>query len=425
MNRIIDAYLTLRGILKYKTFLETSDFYEEEDMLKYQGVNLKSILLHARQEIPFYKKKLKHLVDDENLDPFEVLKKLPILSKQEVLDNRDEFIWKKCISKSIEFSTSGTTGQPLKVVTSRNQWIIEQGVIWRSWKRAGYKLFDKIAIFRSYSPKKGELKLRKDRLRNWTYFSVFDMSDEDMQCYFSYLEKWKPKFIRGYPSSLLLVAEYAIKNEIKIDSLKGAFSASEYVPNDLRDKLYQAFGILLYDHYGQAEITCMFHDCELGNLHIDREYGFVELLPTTEENLHKIIATNLHNFSMPLLRYDTGDLSDGNFFPCSCGRGMAIKKIHGRKDDFVYKSDKTKIPSVNLYTYFSKLENIKRFQIIQNKNLNIDILLDLYNQSFKNDIANEVVKELSFKTGNKISVLYDVKFIQSSEGKLPSFIQKI
>ena len=56
----------------------------------------------------------------------------------------------------------------------------------------------------------------------------------------------------------------------------------------------------------------MFHECEQHEgMHLNWEYGLVELLPTDEKNVYRIIATNLHNFSMPLLRYDTGDLAVG------------------------------------------------------------------------------------------------------------------
>ena len=53
---------------------------------------------------------------------------------------------------------------------------------------------------------------------------------------------------------------------------------------------------------------------------------FISIYSKIDEGLYKIIATNLHNLSMPLLRYDTGDLSDGTFVECCCKKGLKLKK---------------------------------------------------------------------------------------------------
>ena len=82
------------------------------------------------------------------------------------MENHADFCIPGAKKDSLTFFTSGTTGEPLQVYTSKNQWIMEQGIIWRSWKWADYNFRDKIAIFRSYAPKEGEPKLKKDRLKN-------------------------------------------------------------------------------------------------------------------------------------------------------------------------------------------------------------------------------------------------------------------
>lgn len=428
---LLDLYLTIKGVVYYNSFLKRSQNFSSKKIRKYQEVWLRSLLHHAYYNIPWYAPKFRELgIRPDGEKPFEELKKLPILTKHEVRENHSDFCIPEAAKSSLSFSTSGTSGEPLSVYTSRNQWIVEQGIIWRQWKWAGYNFRDKIAIFRSYSPAPDEPSIKIDRLRNWTYFSVFRMDESHLDEYMQFLKRWKPKFLRGYPSALKLVAEYALRYNHKIPSLKAAFSASEVVPEGLRKVLRDAFGIELFDHYGQAEITCMFHDCEEHHgMHVDWEYGYVELLSTPKPNIYRIIATNLHNISMPLLRYDTGDLAVGEWDSCKCGRkSFILKAIQGRMDDYLLTLDGSKLATVNLYTYFSKLDNVQRFQMMQDQAGELIVLIEFKKGISEGDckkFQKTISTELNEKTGLKINVKISLDFVQSSEGKFVSFIQNI
>jgi len=431
INPLVDLYLTVRGVCYYVFFLKKSQNYSLNKIHAHKKVWLTKILCHAYKNVPWYSSKFRELgVNPDGANPFEELQKLPILSKKEVRENHSDFCVSGCAANSLSFSTSGTTGEPLSVFTSKNQWIVEQGIIWRQWKWAKYKFRDKIAIFRSYAPLPHEPSFKIDRLRNWAYFSVFRMDEKSLSEYAQFLQRWKPRFLRGYPSSLKLIAEHALSNNWKLPSLKGAFTASEVVPEGLRETLKEAFGIELFDHYGQAEITCMFHDCEEHRgMHLDWEYGHVELLSTSTPNIYRIIATNLHNLSMPLLRYDTGDLAVGGWDKCKCGRGaLIIDAIQGRMDDYLLTSQNSKIPTVNLYTYFCKLGDIQRFQMIQDHLGKLTIFIEAkVGVSKKNcaELQAMIVTDLTGITGLFIEVKFSSDFIQSSEGKFPSFIQRL
>ncbi len=431
MNIFFDSLLTFRGINTYRNYLCSSDRAPEEEIRQKQSEWLGEILRHAHANVPWYSVRFRDYgVRVDSADPFAELRKLPVLTKAEVRENHADFCISGVAAKSMKFATSGTTGEPLVAYTSPEQWVIEQGTIWRHWKRAGYKFRDRIAIFRSYAPKPGEPAMRIDRLRNWAYFSVFKMDDASIAEYAKFLQVWRPRFLRGYPSSLLLVAQHALRHGWRLPGLKGAISASELVPALLRETLREAFDIELFDHYGQAEITCMFHDCEKHEgMHIDWEYGFVELLPSDEPGVNRIIATNLHNKAMPLLRYDTGDLAIGGWEQCSCGRtAPLLRSIWGRKDDFLLAEDGSRMATVNLYTYFSKIGSIQRFQLSQTKPGELILNFVLWggeDERARSALSDRIKSELEQTTGLYIRVVEPVEFIQSGEGKFPAFIQRI
>ena len=432
MNSLSDALLTFRGIQKYRNFLRYSDYYPAQEIKQIQSAWLNLLLTHAHDNIPWYSERFRLFnVRLNTPDPFHELAKLPILSKAEVRENHADFCIPGASLNSLKFATSGTTGEPLVVYTSPKQWVVEQAAIWRQWKWAGYNFRDRIAIFRSYSPKPSEPLIKIDSLRNWAYFSVFKMDDDSISKYADFLKRWRPRYLRGYPSSLFLIAQHALHYRWKLPTLKGAFVASEAIPPNLRDLLRQAFDIELFDHYGQAEITCMFHDCEMhSGMHVDWEYGHVELLPTDKAGIFKIIATNFHNTAMPLLRYDTGDLAEGYWDQCSCGRTSPIvRKIYGRMDDFLIATDGSKIPTVNLYTYFSKISEVRRFQLIQNQPGALDIYLSLWSDDSDQSLRERLFKMITdfFATtlGFSVQIHSSMQWQQSSEGKFPTFIQRI
>ena len=431
MNPLSDALLTLRGIRAYQNFLRTSDRASAEEIRRKQSEWLGALLRHAHANVPWYSARFRaHGVRADGADPFAELAKLPVLTKAEVRENHADFCVPGVASKSMKLATSGTTGEPLVAYTSPDQWVIEQATVWRQWKWADYNFRDRIAIFRSYAPKPGEPSIRMDRLRNWAYFSVFKMDDASIAEYAKFLQRWKPRFLRGYPSSLLLVAQHALRHGWRLPGLKAAFAASEAVPAELRETLRAAFGIEHFDHYGQAEITCMFHDCEKHEgMHVDWEYGYVELLPSSEPGLHRIVATNLHNTAMPLLRYDTGDLAVGGWEKCSCGRtAPLIRAIRGRKDDFLIAKDGSRMATVNLYTYFSKLGDLQRFQLSQSQPGELVVNFALWSAddlAKRSALSDKIRRELEETTGLSVRVPDQPEFVQTREGKFPAFIQRI
>lgn len=431
MNNIQDKLLTLKGIYFYHKFLKYSE-YSPLKKIELQKKNLLSRLLkHCHLNIPWYSIQFKEYgVDFKSNDPFYELSKLPILDKKTVRENHWQFCAPRVADQGLPFYTSGTTGEPLKIYTSPNQWVVEQGIIWRSWKNAGYKFRDKIAVFRSFSPRNNDSIIKIDNLRNWTYFPVYKMDSDSIAEYLNFLKIWKPKYLRGYPSALNVIARFAIREGFKLEGLKGVFTASEALTQECRDNVKQAFDVNIFDHYGQAEITCMFHDCEVhSGMHLDWEYGHVELVPINNQvDRYEMIATNLHNFAMPLLRYNTGDVVEGGWSTCSCGRTTPIiSKICGRSDDYLISNDGAEISSVNLYTYFSKISKIQRFQVQQFMPGHLIVLVSLWSESPADSdwLKNKIRHELEGMSGFRVDVKLSDDFMQTGEGKFPVFVNKI
>ena len=111
-----------------------------------------------------------------------------------------------------------------------------------------------------------------------------------------------------------------------------------------RRTIESAFGAPVANTWGMTEIVAAASECERGTLHLWPDVGVVELLdpdddrPAPAGRLGRLVCTGLLEPSMPLVRYDVGDL--GRLAPsdtlCSCGRTLpVVEEIVGRTDDVI------------------------------------------------------------------------------------------
>lgn len=426
-ENIYDAYLTARGAALASNDFRKSQHWNKCRLDEYKYNKLRELLIFSYRNIPFYQKRFW----DFDFDPYcfqslEDLEKIPILTKSILKKYQDQFCAASQLKRSLVMSTSGSTGTPMQTYTSPEQWIVEQACVWRQWRWAGYQFRDKVAVVRSYAPKDGEPLWKYDRLRNWMYFSPYHLSEENLLQYLKVLKGFAPKFLRGYPSSLYLLAKVAKKNGITLPTVKAAFTASEVLLGYYREEIESAFDIKVFDHYGQAEITAMLHECERHEgMHILEDYSHVELLPNGEGGEHRLIATNLHNKAMPLIRYDTGDSVQVSGKNCGCGRGFrCVKHILGRSDQMLLHRNNFFIPSINFYTFFSKQKEVLQFQIIQKSIERVEVRVQAAKDSNEYKVKEVVQKEMESRFGGSVVVLLTDEFVQMGEGKHNVIVQE-
>lgn len=423
IDTISDYWLTIAGILEYEFRLKKSCYRPKENVEKEQYKKLKKLLLICQNEVPYYQKLFKE-IDFETERDFKTLadfKKIPITEKAVVKEHPEWFINPKSIKGALTFHTSGSTGKPLTVYISRNHWKVEQGVVWRHWSWAGYKFRDKIAIIRSYTPKNGQL-IKQDILRNFRYYSPFHLSDENIKMYLEDMVAQKVKFIRGYPSSVKALAVYVLQHKCEIPQLKGILTASEVLRDSDREIIEKAFGCKISNHYGLAECIVMMGDCEKHEgLHNYDEYGYLELLDTDVPTVKRIIGTNLNNYAMPLLRYDTNDFAEISDKPCSCSRSsIVVHNIKGRSSEVMKLKDRD-VPLVNFFTMMEYYTTLKQWQIVQLSDDSVELRLNGYVthidiEKIRQDFASRLPNYVKYE------ITTEKELIQKYEGKIPPFI---
>lgn len=83
-------------------------------------------------------------------------------------------------------------------------------------------------------------------------------------------------------------------------------------------------------------------ECESRKLHVLDDLRIVEIVdeegnPSLPGKLGTIVVTDLTNYAMPLIRYDTGDLAEaGSGGRCACGRSFSVlERISGRSAESI------------------------------------------------------------------------------------------
>ena len=151
------------------------------------------------------------------------------------------------------------------------------------------------------------------------------------------LVETNPQLVVCYPSHLRQIAEMASQEQIeRIRPLLVSVS-SEMSSQSERDVLSEIFGCPVLDNYSSEEMARIASQCSEKSYHVFEDMNYIETVggdgsPT--DGLGKIVATNLHNFAVPLIRYEQNDLAELEAPGCACGRNFRrLRNLQGRQND--------------------------------------------------------------------------------------------
>jgi phenylacetate-CoA ligase len=152
-------------------------------------------------------------------------------------------------------------------------------------------------------------------------------------------------------------------------------SGAEVLTERMREQIANAFGAPVYDTYGCHELGRIATECRhTGVMHIcddsvivdvERENGSAQ-----EGESGSVIATSLHSWTMPFIRYELGDVAVRGGSQCDCGLPFStLTEISGRKYDYFRAADGSAIsPHLILDTVqMDAVGWIERYQFIQEK----------------------------------------------------------
>lgn len=349
-------------------------------------------------------------VEVDSSDPFQELRKLPVLSKSDVRRNCADILVPSAGRKLIRRHTSGTTGAGLVFYETRECELETWATWWRYRKSHGIKKGDLCGYFggRSVVPvgQNTPPYWRLNHPARQLIFSNYHLSPSTASSYLEQIANVGIEWLHGYPSFISLLASYVkdaqrpLAEGVKVIT----FGAESLTPLHVAT-ISQAFPkAVLAQHYGQAEAVANISQCTEGALHVDEDFSLVEFEKIEgSENRYRIIGTNLINPAFPLFRYDTGDIATlEHGSECECGsQWRVVGDIDGRIEDYVILPNGVKVGRLD--HIFKDMTSVCEAQIIQRTPAEIEIKL-VKAAGYSEEDEKHLEEEFRTRLGDEIAL---------------------
>ncbi len=356
---------------------EKHSWYSPEEMREYQDEHLTILIKHCYENVPYYNGVMQAArITPDDIRTLADLPKLPVLTRKQVMENRDDLVARNTGRfDRIIGHTSGTTGSPLRLMWDRQVCLVKTVVDWRQKRMAGLNPGDRIAFFlgRQVVPLRRTKPpfWRHNWILNHLFCSSFHLSPVNVPHYLEKLSKFKPRAIEGYPSTMSILAGY-LNQRGETFPLQVVLTSSETLFKTQREAIERAFACKVFDFYGMAERVVFATECEEHcGKHVNTDFGLVEIVggkqfTSSGKRLGRIIATGLHNYAMPLIRYETNDVTSLESNPCRCGRVLPLMSgVTTKDEDITVTPDGRYISSSILNAVTHHLLSVEESQIVQ------------------------------------------------------------
>lgn len=379
-----------------------------------QWQRLRSLVERAREHVPYYRDlDTPSDASDSREAIAKTLASIPPLEKRAYRDQPEAFVARDVERHRLHRGqTSGTTGTALRLWYTPETLAEEYATVWRlrrscgvsSLAAANLTFTGNITVpFAQSDPPFW----RRNLYARQTLFSLYHMTPKNLRSYVDEIHRAKAMYVQGYPSSIHLVARAMLEagRPIPPGRIKAIFTSSESLLAFQRESIERAFGAPVRDRYGVSEFGVSMTECDEHRLHVDMEFGIVEV-ESTEETAESVtgplLITGLAQNATPLFRYRIGDVGTRAKTPCPCGRpGDVFLEVDGRVEDYVLTPDGRLIGRLD-HVFKQQLE-VAEAQILQDTKDAIEVLI-IPRDDYTELSARRLMKEIRSRLGDEIKI---------------------
>jgi phenylacetate-CoA ligase len=323
--------------------------------------------------------------------------------------------------------TSGTTGTPLEVYRSFGSALMEEAFHLQSWHWAGWQQGERQAVLRGerFMPvaQRRPPYWFEDAAGDQLFLSTRHLGRDTVAAFGERLLAYRATQLRAYPSAAYELANLLSEAGIEVH-FEAVITGSEMLYGFQRERIESVFGARVFDHYGMAERVAFAAECEHGRMHVNPEYGILEIVdddgnPTDGEGT--IVGTSLFNRVMPLIRYRMNDTARWSHEACECGRTYPIiERINGRLADQLFDIDGRAVNCTVIGFAFDGMRNIHKAQVVQNAvdRWTIRIVPAAgYSQADGNRVLAKLAQQVSARVNAQIELVRDIPALPSGKYK--------
>lgn len=376
-----------------------SSHWTPERLRARQEERLGKLLVHAYRRVPLYRR----LYDEAGFQPeafrsMADIERIPVLHRQHLKGARPEEV----VASGIDlrhcsaYGASGTTGTPLHVYLGPAEERWHRVSAMRILMEHGLRWTDRVLEI-SYTLGE-ELWIQKLGIHRKDWRSLLDPPESWAKC----LAEKKHEVIVTYATALAALAEAVESLGLETTPPRLIVSVSETLTPATRHLVQRVLGTDPVDVYGLAELSNFAWECERRcGFHVSADSHIVEI-PRPSGEAGPIIVTGLGMWTMPIIRYDTGDWAEADIRLCACGRSLPkISHLLGRAFDTVVLPNGRRMFWSVFYQILSEYDAINRWRVIQQKRDVVTIQLassckdaDLFNK-IRLDLRREIPEEVA------------------------------
>ena len=338
----------------------------------------------AYYQTDFYRERYKkHGVHPRDIRTLEDIHKLPVITKQDLIENFHAAL-PKPLNKNHAFlmGTSGSTGQPVEVYKDYT-WLAH-------FIGCGFRIIrlhkvgmskQGIAFILDLNPSPSIEKIIQKYLKLFPGIALIIPVGQDIVQTMRQLEKANVRYIVTYSGVMRELATLRKDGMGKNLNIIKVGLTGEILDEYTREYIEAAFGCSCYSYYISTEAGAIAIECENKKMHINSDSLMVEILdengdplPAGEEG-NIVLTCYDGGYGSPIIRYsgcsDVGQiLSEG----CGCGlntpvmgpvKGRIVDSIH-LPDGRIYHAFSMTIPMEKIQRKYGK-ERICQYQIVQHE----------------------------------------------------------
>jgi len=371
-----------RDFHKMMEYAQRNQFLSRDEMRDLQFEKLTSLLHHAYQNVPYYHSSFSEAgIIPSDIKTWDDIQKIPILTKEQIRDNKRLFLAKELWSPVYKVRTTGSTGIPLSFYKSQNAALSSHICRIRALRWWGIELGDRnfrinnLGLYFGNGFKRFYNERIKtpiwNRAMNRKSMPAYYMTPERMEYSWRALKKFSPKYLFGYPSAIAIFARYLDDHgyDGREADLKLAVTTGELLHRWQEQAISEVFGCPVADIYGTVEVgvIAIGHPC--GKMHTMDDIKFIEVQKQNQENEHgQVIVTHLEEWSCPIIRYKLGDIARPvrETISCTLDLGFSIiEGLEGRSQDVIRLPSGRILIGNTFHRLMYVVGGVRQFQVIQ------------------------------------------------------------
>jgi phenylacetate-CoA ligase len=306
----------------------------------------RQMAIHAGSHVPLYRELYREAgVDPQRIRDWDDFRRLPVVDKTAI---REGYPGRSVaegsdLSRCLLSTSSGSSGLVMTVphradrfwpylLSSRRMLAWAGGGRYPFWWRQAY-------VYTSEYPL-----LRVPFLYPLTFVPTAAQPARILEA----LEGIRPHLLHTYPTVLRDLLAFA-PERMRALRLRGVSVGSELSTQLERDSWSASLGALVRDEYSSEELGRIASQCPEGRYHLHEDVVKTEILDEAgqaTDGVGEVVGTELHNRTMPFVRYRQGDLARISDERCSCGRrSRLLTDLVGRRNDGFLLGDGRELPA--------------------------------------------------------------------------------